>query len=138
MDSTCLEQFSPDLLSGDSILDRIIEYVPNNDNLTDTNEGTIGPPLTDELMFESKLIIETTSQQIPTIINNGSNSLNNNLNNSNISSKPNISAKIQNICHQIVRDMNYLGMCVIDNLMEELGNYIRLDVISLYNTVLSV
>ncbi len=135
MDSTCLQQFSTDLQIGDSILDDIIEYSANSNSLIDNVEDTIGLPSIDELMFKSKAIVETKRQEIPIMSGNNLNSFINNPTNYNNKSQFITKSKLEDICHRIVQEMNYLGLCVINNFMEEFGNNILLEVMNLYNTV---
>ena len=50
-------------------------------------------------------------------------------------SKIKINAKIDDYCMKIIRDMNSVGVSLIDHFMEELGEYILQEVIYLYQTV---
>jgi hypothetical protein len=127
MNSECLEQFSSHLE-----LDHLIEFVPNNSNIIDSIESTIDLPSIEELIFKSKVKVETLTPETPTIINSSLQSFNNNIS-ANIESN---NSKIDNICHQIIRQMNYLGVSIIDNFLKEFGDNILLEVMNLYNTVL--
>jgi hypothetical protein len=127
MDSECLEQFSSHLQ-----LDHLIEYVPNNSNIIDSIEGTIDLPSIEQLIFKSKAKVETLTPETPTIINSSLQSFDSNI----IANIESNNSKIDNICHKIIREMNYLGVSIIDNFFKELGDNILVEVINLYNTVL--
>jgi hypothetical protein len=50
--------------------------------------------------------------------------------------KQKLSLKINDICQKVIREMNSLGVCIVDNFMEEIGDFIYQEVINLYKTVM--
>ena len=49
--------------------------------------------------------------------------------------KNKINAKIDDYCMKIIRDMNTIGVCIIDHFLEDLGEFILQEVTHLYQTV---
>jgi hypothetical protein len=137
MDSKSLDQFAFDLQLDDEIRDQMSQYMENNEDFKEDNNEPTGLPTTDTLVHRNRDIANTASFEMSTFINK-----NLILNDKceymvDIQTiKQKLSLKINDICQKVIREMNSLGVCIVDNFMEEIGDFIYQEVINLYKTVM--
>jgi len=136
MDSKSLDEFAFDLQLDDEIRDQMSQYMQNNQDYKQNNNDSI-----DKLMQNNKEV-STSTYAMSTYTDLSSatnqNQIMNHKNQYHIDierAESKILLKIDDICHQIIRDMNGLGVCCIDNLMEQIGEFILQEVTYLYETV---
>jgi hypothetical protein len=137
MDSTNLDQFAFDLQLDDEIRDQMSQYMQNNEDFKEDNNEPIGLPTSDTLVHRNRDIANTASFEMSTFINK--NFILNDKCEYMIdiqTIKQKLSLKINDICQKVIREMNSLGVCVVDNFMEEIGDFIYQEVINLYKTVI--